>query len=104
MTVDDIDGHRAPPACFEGRWLAPDGGVHRIVQRDHALELDSLVDDTASLHGRGQVIDGVAVIDVVDALGNCARLEVGPAADGSRLQGSYAGPMGRTAIRLTRQP
>ncbi len=100
MTVDD---HRALPDCFEGQWLAPDGGVHLIVQRGDELGLDSVVEDTAALHGRGRIIDGLAVIDVIDALGNRGRLEVGPSGDGAQLQGSYAGPMGRSAIRLTRQ-
>lgn len=99
MTVDD---HRAPPGCFDGDWRAPDGGVHRIVQRGDELDLDSIVENPASMHGRGRIIDGRAVIDVVDALGNSARLEVGPSDDGGELQGSYAGPMGRSAIRLTR--
>lgn len=100
MTVDD---HQATPSCFDGHWLAPDGGVHRIVLRGDEIGLDSVVEDTAALHGRGRIIDGLAVIDVIDALGNCGRLEIGPSGDGGQLQGSYAGPMGRSAIRLTRQ-
>ena len=99
-TMGEVAGGHA---CFAGRWLAPDGGVHRIERSGDDLQLDSIVDDTAALHGRGTVIDEMAVIDVVDALGNRGRFELTLVDDGLALTGRHSGPMGQTAIRLTRQ-
>ncbi|MDJ0771501.1 MAG: hypothetical protein QNJ12_22130 [Ilumatobacter sp.] len=87
---------------FAGRWRGPDDGIHEIARSGDGLRFDSVVDDMSALHGRGTVIDGTAVIDVIDALGNSGRFEVALADDGHVLSGRFSGPMGQTAIRLTR--
>ena len=99
MTVDD---DQTAHTVFDGEWIAPDGRTIRFVQCDDHVRVESVVSDAAAIHGHGRVIDGRAVVQVVDALGNDARLDVAPAPTGDRLDGIYVGPLGRTPIHLTR--